>query len=82
MSDAAIEPSRSETIVKDREDAPQTQYRAPRAAFTLSDFTIIRNIGDGSYSTVVLAQRKGATQELQQQLHAIKIVNKHLVSPS
>lgn len=63
--------------LRDREDAPQ--YKAPRAALALSDFSILRNIGDGSVSTVVLAQRKGAVGE-HEKLHAIKIVNKHLVS--
>ena len=67
--------------IKDREDSSASEYRAPRAAFSLSDFSLLRNIGDGSYSTVVLAQLKGASAVgPQQQLHAIKIVNKHLVS--
>lgn len=82
MFDAPISSDSLSTVtvkseIKDQEDA--TKYRAPRAAFALSDFSILRNIGDGSYSSVVLAQRKG---DVDQQLHAIKIVNKHLVSPS
>ncbi len=74
--------------MRDRE-GNDAQYKAPRAAFTLSDFQIIRNIGDGSFSTVVLAQLKGigtaavdaaAEGAAEGGLHAIKIVNKHLVS--
>ena len=74
--------------MRDRE-GNDAQYKAPRAAFTLSDFQIIRNIGDGSFSTVVLAQLKGSgttfdgtegAAEGREGLHAIKIVNKHLVS--
>ena len=88
VSDPAAGPSdsgpREGRGIRDREGRDE-QYKAPRAAFTLSDFTILRNIGDGSYSTVVLAQRKGA--ELVDPggdpgLYAIKIVNKHLVRRS
>eukprot|EP00195_Chlamydomonas_chlamydogama_P005080 CAMPEP_0202904494 /NCGR_PEP_ID=MMETSP1392-20130828/29654_1 /ASSEMBLY_ACC=CAM_ASM_000868 /TAXON_ID=225041 /ORGANISM="Chlamydomonas chlamydogama, Strain SAG 11-48b" /LENGTH=338 /DNA_ID=CAMNT_0049592139 /DNA_START=42 /DNA_END=1055 /DNA_ORIENTATION=+ len=58
--------------LKDREHA--AEYRAPRANLSLRDFDIIGRLGDGSFSTVILAQRKGSSQQ-----NAIKIVNKHLV---
>ncbi len=40
----------------DRENDPQ--YNAPRLALALSDFLLLRRLGDGSYSTVVLAEHR------------------------
>jgi serine/threonine protein kinase len=46
-----------------------------RAKVQLSDFNILGRLGDGSFSTVILAQLRGGQQEQ----YAIKIVNKHLI---
>lgn len=40
----------------DRQDNPQ--YTAPRLALSLTDFVLLRRLGDGSFSTVVLAQHR------------------------
>lgn len=42
-----------------------------RADYTLADFELIRRLGDGSYSQVVLARHKGTGQEV-----ALKIMDK------
>lgn len=41
---------------------------------SLGDFNIIRRIGDGSFSTVVLAEHKGSGKQ-----YALKIMNKHQI---
>jgi serine/threonine protein kinase len=46
-----------------------------RAALQISDFDIIGRVGDGSFSTVILARLRGGGEAL----FAIKIVNKHLI---
>ncbi|GAX82854.1 hypothetical protein CEUSTIGMA_g10280.t1 [Chlamydomonas eustigma] len=60
--------------LKDRENADV--YKAPRASLTLSDFNILGHIGDGSFATVILAERKAPNNS---EKYAIKIVNKHVV---
>lgn len=47
---------------------------AYRLQISLSDFEILRRLGDGSFSTVVLAKYKGDGR-----LYAVKIVNKSLI---
>eukprot|EP00798_Chlamydomonas_sp_ICE-L_P016400 gene16400-22605_t len=51
-----------------------TGYKAPRTNLQLSDFNITGRVGDGSFSTVILAQHKDSGKQ-----YAIKIVNKHLI---
>ncbi|MEW5297968.1 MAG: hypothetical protein WDW38_003738 [Sanguina aurantia] len=46
----------------------------PRVSLSISDFDVIRRIGDGSYSTVILASMKSTGVQ-----YAIKIINKHLI---
>lgn len=58
--------------LQDREQ--QEGYRAPRVTFKVSDFNVLGRIGDGSFSTVFLAQHKGLGKQ-----YAIKMMNKHLV---
>lgn len=41
---------------------------------TLSDFDILGRVGDGSFSTVILARLRSNGQK-----YAIKVVNKHLI---
>jgi len=45
-----------------------------RLRISVSDFDILERLGDGSFSTVVLAKYKGDGQQ-----YAVKIVNKTLV---
>ena len=49
-------------------------YKAPRVELKMADFLVESHLGDGSFSSVVLARMKSS-----QQLYAIKIVNKHLI---
>lgn len=42
----------------DRQDNPQ--YTAPRLVLSLTDFVLLRRLGDGSFSTVVLAEHRGS----------------------
>lgn len=49
-------------------------HLACRLQISVSDFDIIQRLGDGSFSTVVLARYKADGR-----LYAVKIVNKHLV---
>jgi 3-phosphoinositide dependent protein kinase-1 len=58
--------------LQDRES--DTAYRAPRANLQLRDFDVIGRIGDGSFSTVILARLRETGVQ-----YAIKIVNKHLI---
>ena len=60
--------------MNDREGAPAALYRAPRADLKLADFRVEAHLGDGSFSTVVLASMKATGAR-----YAIKIVNKSLV---
>ncbi|GLC47419.1 hypothetical protein PLESTB_000543000 [Pleodorina starrii] len=62
----------AEPQLQDREH--QEGYRAPRVTFTIRDFNILGRIGDGSFSTVFLAQHKQTRKQ-----YAIKMMNKHLV---
>jgi 3-phosphoinositide dependent protein kinase-1 len=45
-----------------------------RLRITVADFDILERLGDGSFSTVVLARYKGDGQQ-----YAVKIVNKTLI---
>ena len=45
-----------------------------RVAFTLSDFELLRRLGDGSFAQVVLARHKQSKKQ-----YAIKIIDKHLI---
>lgn len=56
----------------DRED--DIRFSAPRVALTLSDFELVRRLGDGSFAQVVLARQKYTHKQF-----AIKIIDKHLV---
>jgi 3-phosphoinositide dependent protein kinase-1 len=58
--------------LQDRES--DSTYRAPRANLQLRDFDVIGRIGDGSFSTVILARLRETGMQ-----SAIKIVNKHLI---
>ncbi|EFJ41871.1 hypothetical protein VOLCADRAFT_83913 [Volvox carteri f. nagariensis] len=62
----------AESQLEDREH--QEGYRAPRVALTIRDFHILGRIGDGSFSTVFLAQQKQTGKQ-----YAIKMMNKHLI---
>ncbi|GFR45067.1 hypothetical protein Agub_g6441 [Astrephomene gubernaculifera] len=62
----------TEQQLQDREQ--QEGYRAPRVSLTIRDFNINGRIGDGSFSTVFLAQQKETGKQ-----YAIKMMNKHLV---
>jgi 3-phosphoinositide dependent protein kinase-1 len=53
---------------------PHHAVLACRVNMSLKDFNILGRIGDGSFSTVVLAQHKGTGKE-----YAIKIMNKHQI---
>lgn len=45
-----------------------------RVALTLSDFELVRRLGDGSFAQVVLARQKYTHKKF-----ALKIIDKHLV---
>ncbi|GIL60087.1 hypothetical protein Vafri_14743 [Volvox africanus] len=62
----------AEPQLQDREH--REGYRAPRVTYTIRDFNILGRIGDGSFSTVFLAQQKQTGKQ-----YAIKMMNKHLV---
>ncbi|GAB4821407.1 hypothetical protein N2152v2_008453 [Parachlorella kessleri] len=47
--------------MNDRGD--DAQYRAPRASLSLADFELLKRIGDGSYSQVVLARHRASGKE-------------------
>ncbi len=47
---------------------------ACRVALSLADFELLRRIGDGSYSQVVLARHRATGREF-----ALKIIDKHYI---
>ena len=49
-------------------------YSVARVALKLSDFELVRRLGDGSFAQVVLARQKYTHKQF-----AIKIIDKHLV---
>ncbi|DBA89929.1 hypothetical protein WJX79_010639 [Trebouxia sp. C0005] len=57
---------------EDREG--DARFNAPRVAFTLADFELVRRLGDGSFAQVVLARHKHSKKQ-----YAIKIIDKHLI---
>ncbi|KAK9864056.1 hypothetical protein WJX84_005775 [Apatococcus fuscideae] len=57
---------------QDRENDPA--FKAPRAAYTLADFKLVRRLGDGSYSQVVQARHNATDTD-----YALKMIDKSLV---
>lgn len=75
MSPPCAAPSSLQPAALPAEPAPpEMAYNAPRLQISVADFEIVQRLGDGSFSTVVLARYRGDGR-----CYALKIVNKGLV---
>mmetsp|Transcript_47395 Transcript_47395/g.120990 ORF Transcript_47395/g.120990 Transcript_47395/m.120990 type:complete len:374 (-) Transcript_47395:113-1234(-) len=59
---------------QDQDREGKCDYRAPRVALTLTDFELVKKLGDGSYSEVFHVRRKINGRE-----YALKKMDKHLI---
>lgn len=59
---------------KPRQAQEEQEYHAPKLQLTVADFDVVRRLGEGSFSTVILALYRQDGRE-----YAVKIINKSLV---
>ncbi|GBF94960.1 3-phosphoinositide dependent kinase [Raphidocelis subcapitata] len=64
----------TQTCVQNAPQREEETYHAPKLQLTVADFDVLRRLGEGSFSTVILARYRADGRE-----YAVKMINKSLV---